>query len=84
MKSIPLFMLYAYIQGLKSVFNDNIVKFTFQKDNGTLREMPVTISEDILRDYYSDNIYISTMLSGIDIETMQQGGLLLPSKIGRG
>lgn len=84
MKCIPLFMLYAYIQGLKTVFSSNIVKFTFEKDNGTLREMPVTISEDILRDYYSDNIYISTMLSGIDIETMQQGGLMLPSKISRG
>lgn len=84
MKCIPLFMLYAYIQGLKSVFKDNIVKFTFEKDNGTLREMPVTISEDILRDYYTDNIYVSTMLSGIDIETMQQGGLMLPSKISRG
>ena len=81
---VPLFMLYAFIQGIKSVISENIVKFTFMKDNDTLREMPVTTSEDILRQYYSDNIYISSMLSGIDIETVQQGGIMLPSKISRG
>lgn len=38
MRCVPLFMLYAWITGAKDVMQNNIVKFTFLKDNHTERE----------------------------------------------
>lgn len=84
MKCVPLFMLYAWITGAKEVMKENIVKFTFLKDNHTEREMCTTLSEEIIRKYYSDNLFVSTMLSSVDIDSNQQGGMNLSSKIHRG
>lgn len=84
MKCVPLFMLYAWITGAKEVMQNNIVKFTFLKDNHTERELCTTLSEDIIRKYYHDNLFISTMLSGVDIDSNQQGGMSLSSMIHRG
>lgn len=83
-KCVPLFMLYAQTQGIKSVLNDGIVKFTFLKDNHTEREMVSTLNEGILREFYPDQLFLSTMLGCVDIETVKQGGMMLPSKIHRG
>lgn len=84
MRCVPLFMLYAWVTGAKEVMKNNIVKFTFLKDNHTERELCTTLSEDIIRKYYTDNLFISTMLSGVDIDSNQQGGMNLSSKIHRG
>lgn len=84
MKCVPLYMLHAWFTGVRQVLNDNIVKFTFLKDNHTERELCTTLSESIIRKYYSDNNYIAGMLSGIDIDSQQQGGMYLSSKIHRG
>lgn len=84
MRCVPLFMLHAWVTGCKEVLNENIVKFTFLKDNHTERELCSTLSEKIIRKYYSDNTFISTMLSGIDIDQTQQGGMYMSSKMGRG
>ena len=84
MRCVPLFMLYAWVTGAKEVMKNNIVKFTFLKDNHTERELCTTLSEDIVRKYYTDNLFISTMLSGVDIDSNQQGGMNLSSKIHRG
>lgn len=84
MRCVPLFMLYAWITGAKDVMQNNIVKFTFLKDNHTERELCTTLSEDIIRKYYKDNLFISTMLSGVDIDSNQQGGMNLSSKVHRG
>lgn len=84
MTCVPLYMLYAFIEGIKPIMQDNIVKFTFLKDNGTVRELPTTLNEGILKRYYDDNMFISQMLSGVDINTVKQGGMMLSSKMNRG
>lgn len=84
MTCIPMYMLYAFVEGFKPLIQDGIVKFYYLKDNGTIRELATTLNEDILKDYYDDNIFINTMLSGVDINTVQQGGMTLSSKMNRG
>lgn len=84
MTCVPLYMLYAFIEGIKPIMQDNIVKFTFLKDNGTVRELPTTLNEGILKKYYDDNMFISQMLSVVDINTVKQGGMMLSSKMNRG
>lgn len=79
-----MYMLYAFVEGFKPLLDTSIVKFSYLKDNGTIRELATTLSEDILRDYYDDNLFISTMLAGVDINTVQQGGMTLSSKMNRG
>jgi hypothetical protein len=84
MTCIPMYMLYAFVEGFKPLLDTSIVKFSYLKDNGTIRELATTLSEGILRDYYDDNLFISTMLAGVDINTVQQGGMTLSSKMNRG
>lgn len=84
MVCIPMYMMYAFVEGAKTVMQDNIVEFSFMKDNGTVRVLPTTLSEDILRQYYDNNNYIAIMLAGVDINTVQQGGMMLSSKMNRG
>lgn len=84
MTCIPMYMLYAFVEGFKPLIQNGIVKFSYLKDNGTIRELATTLNEGILRDYYDDNIFINTMLSGVDINTVQQGGMTLSSKMNRG
>lgn len=84
MSCIPLYMLYAFVEGFKPIINDKIVKFSYLKDNGTIRELATTLNENILLDFYSDNMFVATMLSQVDINTVQQGGLMLSSKAHRG
>lgn len=84
MTCVPLYMLYAFMEGFGPLLENGILKFSFAKDNGTVRELASTLSEPVLRQYYDDNVYLSTMLSGVDFKTVQQGGMTLSSKIHRG
>lgn len=83
-KCIPLFMLYAFTEGAKTVMSNNIVEFTFLKDNGTIREIATTLNQDILMDYYHDTAFVNTMLQGVDINSVEQGGMRLSSHASRG
>lgn len=84
MRCVPLFMIYAWISGLRTVMLDKLVKLDFIKDNGSIREMYTTLSEDIIRRFYTNNEFVGKMLSSIDLDKSQQGGMYLPSQIGRG
>ena len=84
MACVPLYMLYAFIEGMRPMLENGILKFSFAKDNGTVRELTSTLSESIIREYYDDNMFINTMLSGVDFKSVQQGGMTLSSKIHRG
>lgn len=84
MVCIPLYMLYAFIEGFKPALSEGILQFRYLKDNGTVRELNSTLSESILREYYSDDLFIQSTLGGVDINTMKQGGMMLSSKISRG
>lgn len=84
MRCVPLYMLYAFVEGFRPALETGILKFTFAKDNGTVREMCSTLSEDIIRQYYTDNMFVNTMLTSIDFKSVQQGGMTLGSKMHRG
>ena len=84
MTCTPMYMLYAFIEGFKPLIQQGIVKFSYLKDNGTIRELPTTLNESILRDYYSDAMFVNTMLAGVDINSVQQGGMSISSKMNRG
>jgi hypothetical protein len=83
MTCIPVFMLYAFIEGAKTVFKDKMVKFSYLKDNGTIRELTTTLNEGILHEYY-DNNFVAQMLSGVDINSVNYGGMSVSSKFSRG
>ena len=83
-KCIPLYMLYAFTEGAKTVMQDKIVEFSYLKDNGTIREISTTLNQDILMDYYHDTVFVNTMLQGVDINSVEQGGMRLSSHASRG
>lgn len=84
MTCVPLFMLYIFVEGFKSLINEKIVEFTYLKDNGTLRVLPTTLNLSILMDYYNDNSFVGMILNNVDINTIQQGAMMLSSKMSRG
>ena len=84
MVCIPMYMLYAFIEGMKPELQSGILKFSYLKDNGTVRELCSTLSESILMSYYEDNSFVSQMLGAVDINTVQQGGMVISSKMNRG
>lgn len=84
MSCTPLFMTYAFMMGAFAHMGDKIVQFTYLKDNGTERKLATTISRDILMDYYHDVPLVDGMLGGTDMFSVEQGGLKLSSKQGRG
>jgi hypothetical protein len=84
MTCIPMYMLYAFVEGFKPLIENGIVQFSYLKDNGTIRELATTLNEGIIKDYYDDTLFINQMLSGVDINSVQQGGMNLSSKMNRG
>lgn len=84
MTCMPLFMLYAMTSGFWGILQNSIIKFTYLKDNETVRELPSTVNFDILMSYYSDNAFISAMLRGVDVFSTDQGGMMLSTKQSRG
>lgn len=84
MVCIPVYMLYAFTEGFKTHLSDGIVKFSYLKDNGTVRELPTTLSSEILNSIYDNTTFVNTMLSGVDINTNKQGGMTFSSHFNRG
>lgn len=84
MVCIPVYMLYAFTEGFKPVIAQETVKFSYLKDNNTVRELVTTLNPSILNDIYQDNMFVNTMLSGVDINTVKQGGMTFSSKLNRG
>lgn len=84
MTCIPLFMLYAFQKGFEDSLKNKILKFTFLKDNGTIRELCSTLNSDILMSYYNDTAFVGGMLTASDIDSQKQGGMQMSSKMNRG
>ena len=84
MTCIPLFMSYAYMNGLVNYMKDGILKFTYLKDNNTIRELNTTLSLDILMDYYNDRGLVEHMLQSSDLFKSDSAGISVSSKQNRG
>ena len=84
MRCVPLYMLYAFTEGFKTILADKIIEFTYLKDSGQERVLNSTLSESILMDYYNDNLLVHGIMNGVDINSVEQGGMVLSSKVNRG
>lgn len=87
MKCIPLFMSYAFMKGLEPFLKEGILKFSYLKDNNTIRELNTTLSGSVLIDYYKDQGFVEHMLNGADLFQSAQAnsvGISLSTKQHRG
>jgi len=81
---VPLFMIASYLRGILPTMEENILCFKYLKDNGTLRELNTTLSDSIMKDYYSDVMYVSNIMGYLDVNKTDYFGLKLSSKASRG
>ena len=81
---VPLFMQYAFLQGIIPQLNSKILKFSYLKDNGSIRELVSTLSETILMDYYHDEEYVTNVRERSSQFNLERGGMLLSEKQSRG
>lgn len=84
MTCIPIYMVYAFLEGVKPHLNNKILRFDYLKDNNTVRSLTSTLNEEIIKKFYTDNFYINSMLQSSDINGTKVGGMTLPSKFERG
>lgn len=82
-RCVPLFMLYAFQKGFEDKLKNSILKFTYEKDNNTVRELSSSLSSSIISRYY-DTDMTGSMLSGSDIDSQVQGGMHMSATMGRG
>ena len=80
----PLYMLNAFVEGFKPHLQSGILTFSYLKDNGTIRNMTTTVNSDILREFYSDNLFLNSLLEGVDIDKLNVGGMNLSTNYMRG
>lgn len=84
MTCIPLFMLYAFQKGFEESLKTKVLKFSYLKDNNTIRELVTTLNQDILMHFYKDTQFVGGMLTASDIDSQKQGGMQMSSKMSRG
>jgi hypothetical protein len=75
-KVTPVFLLSAFVDGLSSTLQNNIVKLKFIKDNLQEREFITTTSPQILAQYYDPNTIVKT-LSNVGTQ-LNRGYVRLP------
>lgn len=75
-KITPLFLTLSFLKGIGEVLNNNIVKFTFVKDNKQERELVSTLSLDILKQYYDEN-RAKMLKEGVE-RKLERGYIKLP------
>ena len=81
---VPLFMLDAFMQGIKPNLQNGLVEFSFIKDNDTVRKLVTTLNVDIMRQFYPNQGYLSNLIGFTDFDSTNYCGLKLSSKIHRG
>lgn len=72
----PIFFIGAFMKGLMPLLNDNILKFTYIKDNGQERELITTLSKSIFTKYYDEN-YAENIVKGCELK-LDRGYLRVP------
>jgi len=75
-KVTPLFFMTIFLDKLQHILENNIVKFTYVKDNLIEREFVTTLSKDILMRYY-DVDYVQKLINGVEV-VINRGYVKLP------
>lgn len=75
-KITPVFFISTFLQGLSPIMKDNIVKFTYVKDNGQERELISTLSKSIFKKYYDSN-YAEEIVKKCELK-LDRGYLKVP------
>lgn len=75
-KVTPLFLMSLYIEGLNDILTDNILSFTYIKDNLTEREFVTTLSPRILITTYGEEM-AQKMMGGVSTQ-LDRGYIKLP------
>lgn len=75
-KVTPLFLMTSFVDGVSEVLQNNIVKFTYIKDNLTEREMVSTLSPQIMLKYY-DQEYVQTAMASTGV-ALNRGYVKMP------
>ncbi len=69
---MPLYMLSSFVDGIWNSLKTGILKFTYVKDNTSVREMYSTLNPTILREYYGTDAdsmtFLQTMLGNSDAQ----------------
>ncbi len=85
MNILPLFMVEAFINGMRDSLNTKMLKFTYEKDNGTTRDIVCTLSREIYDKYYQNfQSFGDSVFNCIDIDNLSIDNIKLPKSILRG
>lgn len=81
---IPLFMLKAGVDALYDKMKEDVIKVTFLKDNGQVRDIFTTVSSEKIKDIYGQGEYLNecvqSMYEGrfLENKTMFRGYIRVP------
>lgn len=80
----PLFCLNAFMLGVSKYIENGIVKFSYYKDNGTLRELVTTLNPDIYMKFYQDAKWTKSVLGSCNYFNMLKSGHKVCKELSRG
>lgn len=83
MNCIPLYMLYAWVQGMLPSLRENVIEFTYKKDAGDERVLNSTLDRGRFEKYYTPD-FVEKVFNGVDIGSVAQGGMHLAESVQRG
>ena len=75
-KVTPVFFIDTFIQGMIPLLKENMVKFTYIKDNGQKRELITTLSKTIFEKYYGES-YAEDIVSKFELK-IDRGYIKVP------
>lgn len=78
----PMVFIDSFLNGLKTVLSNNMLRVTYLKDNNTLRVLDTTLNRDLLYSIYPNQEYVETTMSHIHI--LGCDNFKIPSKLARG
>lgn len=83
MNCIPLYMLYAWVQGMLPTLQTKIIEFIYKKDAGEERVLDSTLDRSKFEKYYNPD-FVNTVFNGVDVGNVKQGGMQLAESVQRG
>ena len=83
-RCVPLFCLNAFMLGVSQFIKTGILKFTYYKDNGTLRELTTTLNNDIYMKFYKDTNWTRNVMNNCGYYSMLERGQKVSKELSRG